>query len=112
MSDDGKTFEEILSENLAAFGWEMSAAEIPEHAVAQRTFQATTTWYHSLDEVTATVVNNVDLSAGMKVAGFFDEWPALERIFKGKIYGTNADTVLNAVTCFNNAFNRQFQTVE
>jgi hypothetical protein len=112
MSDLDKTFEEILSENLAMFGWTMAAGDIPEQTTAKRVFDATTSWYHGLDERTQTVVNNVDLSEGMELAGFFAEWPALKSIFAGRIYGTNEQTVLNFVTCFNNAHERQFQPVE
>jgi hypothetical protein len=112
MSDEGKTFEEILSENLAMFGWTMAASDIPEQTTAQRVFNDTSAWYHSLDERTRLVVNNVDLSEGMELAGFFAEWPALKTIFAGRLYGTNEQTVANFVTCFENAHNRQFQPVE
>lgn len=108
--DAGKTFEEILSENLAGFGWTMAPGDIPETTEAQRIFNATSAWYHGLDERTRTVVNNVDLSEGMEQAGFFTEWPALKTIFAGRIWGTNEQTVANFVTCFTNAYHRQFQT--
>jgi hypothetical protein len=108
--DDGKTFEEILSEALAEFGWHLSPAEIPADQTVVRVWNTVSEWWNRQDETTRNILDYVDLAPGLKQSGYFDEWPALERIFQGILYGTNRLTVHNAVACFESAFNRQFIT--
>ena len=109
MSTDGKTFEDILSENLAHFGWNIPASQIPEYETARRLFQQIFDWANGVDEQTWKIVDEVNLAPGLKKAGYFTEWPEMSVIFDGPSYGTNSATVANFVTCFNNAFERQFQ---
>jgi hypothetical protein len=108
MSDLGKTFEEILSENLAGFGWTIPASQIPDDTTCKAMFQRIFDWYNGLDEVSRIVVDEVNLAPGLKRAGFFNGWDEMAVIFDGPIWGTNTANVQNYVTCFHNAFDRQF----
>ena len=106
MSDEGKSFQEILAENFAQFGWDIPASSIPEHDTAKRLFQQIFDWWNQLGEPTWTVLEVVNLGPGLETAGFFTEWPEMKTIFDGPSFGTNSANVANYVTCFNNAFER------
>ena len=106
--DDGKTFEEILSEALAGFGWHMAASEIPDDQTCIRVWANVTNWWNGLGEMVREMLDTVDLSQPLTKYNYFSEWPALSKIFEGVKFGTNRATVANAVSCFENAYNRQF----
>jgi hypothetical protein len=106
--DDGPTFEELLSEALAGFGWQMAASEIPDDGTVIRVWQRVSEWWNRQDDLVRDLLDTVDLSDGLATHGYFAEWPALSTIFEGVTYGTNRATVANAVSCFESAFNRQF----
>jgi len=106
--DEGKTYEEILSEALAGFGWQMAPSEIPDDQTCIRVWAAVTDWWNRQDAMVQDLLDTVDLSQALAKYSYFADWPALSTIFEGVKYGTNRATVQNAVTCFTSAFNRQF----
>ena len=106
MSDEGKTFQEILSENLAQFQWNIPADSIPDYDTARRMFQRVFDWSNRIDDETWRVLDDVNLAPGLEKEGFFEGWPEMKTIFDGPSYGTNVATLQNYVTCFNNAFER------
>jgi hypothetical protein len=106
MSDEGKTFQEILSENLAQFQWNIPADNIPDYDTTRRLFQRVFDWANKIDEETWIVLDEVNLAPGLAKAGFFDEWSDMSTIFDGPSFGTNTATLRNYITCFNNAFER------
>jgi hypothetical protein len=87
-----KTYQELASENLAAFGWTMSADEIPNLETCKKAMNGVLTWYNDLDDRTRAIIDDSDVSAGLVNQGFFTDWPALATCFKSSTVGWFAST--------------------
>ena len=87
-----KTFQEFAAENLAAFGWDLTADEIPDVETAKRAMTGIVEWFNSNPEQTRRILDDSNISDGLWNQGFFTEWPALYRCFAKSTVGWFAST--------------------
>src|SRR5262245_49072223 len=87
-----KTYQELASENIALFGWTLSADQIPEFDTCTDVMNGILAWYNELDDRTRKIIDDSDVSAGLINQGFFTEWPALAGCFKSSTVGWFAST--------------------
>lgn len=87
------TFQQFAAENLAAFGFAVTAEEIPEWDAARDTLNAITLWADSVDERTWEIIRWADLSEGL--------WRV-----KANIGGTFADTKRDISSAVERAHNQ------
>jgi hypothetical protein len=98
-----KTYQELASENLALFRWELSPEQIPELSECKKVLNAIVNWYNSNPEVTRRVIDDADVSAGLYNQGFFNDWPALYSCFASSSVGHFASTYDDIIACLDRA---------
>jgi hypothetical protein len=87
-----KTYQELASENIALFGWTMTADQIPDLETCRKVMNGILAWYNELDDKTRAIIDDSDVSAGLINQGFFTDWPALAACFKASTVGWFAST--------------------
>ena len=94
-----KTYEEFFSENLAQFGWSLSASEIPDVVACRDAIEGLGDWWNALDERYRNVFRTADFSQGLWDQGFFASFPALYSVFVGNPMGHFDKTVNDVILC-------------
>lgn len=98
-----KTYQEFASENLAQFGWQMAAGDIPEFETCKQVMNGIVNWFNSNSEQTRRIIDNANISEGLWYQGFFSDWPALYNCFSNSTVGWFANTYDDLVACLQRA---------
>jgi hypothetical protein len=98
-----RTFQEFAAENLAGFGFSITAADIPEYQTTVDCMNKITEWTNSVDDRTWGIIRSADLSDGLWYEGYFESWPQAYQLFNGNPSGTYVDTKKNIITCLEHA---------
>ena len=100
------TYQDHAVENLAQFGWTLTADQIPDYATCVRTLNRIGDWWLGLDERTRAIVGACDVAPGLRDQGFFQEWPALFDLLSGNVFAWYADTHNDVAACLERAKNQ------
>ena len=101
-----KTFQDFFSENLAQFGWSLSAADIPEWTTFDDAIHRIGQWWDSLDTHSRDIVRTADFTDGLQAQGYFSTFPGLQTLFDGNPMGTFDKTINDIILCANRARNQ------
>ena len=99
-----QTYQEFASQNLAAFGWNMSADQIPDFEVCKGVINGIIGWFNSNPEQTRRILDDANISDGLWNQGFFNDWPALYHCFAQSTVGWFASTYDDIVACLERAY--------
>jgi hypothetical protein len=98
-----KTFQEFAAENLQAFGWQLTADQIPEFDTCKKVINDLIAWYNSNPEVTRRIMDECDISPGLWSHGFFNDWQYLYNCFSQSKVGAFASSYDDIVACLERA---------
>ena len=98
-----RTYQEFAAENLAAFGWDIAADQIPEFDTSKRVINDIVGWFNSNSEQTRRILDDSNVSDGLWNQGFFTDWPALYQCFSRSTVGWFASTYDDIVACLERA---------
>jgi hypothetical protein len=94
-----KTFQEFFSENLAEFGWTLSATDIPEWDTYTVAVHRVGDWWDGLDPHNRDIFRGSDFSLGLYQQGYFTDWPGLYSLLEGNVMGTFDKTYNDILAC-------------
>lgn len=100
-----KTFQQLFAENLAAFGWTVDPADVPDVHAVNTQLHWLSDWWATLDETTKAILRPVDLSEGLRQAGHFAYWPSHYDMLVGNPFELFTSTHNNVISCFVRARN-------
>lgn len=94
-----KTFQEFFSDNLAEFGWSLSASDIPDWTTYMDTMVRISQWWDGLDVHSRDILRTADFSYGLNEQGYFSTFPGLYTLLAGNPMGTFDKTFNDVIAC-------------
>ena len=101
-----EAFKILAAENLAGFGWNIVAEDIPDVASAGAVFTRVGEWWNGLSQDTRDIITDLDLADGIWNKGWLTEFPAMYTVMSGNPFGWFSKTLEDALDSLRNAHDR------
>jgi len=105
MTED-EAFKELAIQNLAGFGWTVTAEDLPDLESMQAVLNRLVEWWNGLTQDTRDIVGDFDLADGFWTKGWLYEWPASYHLLKGNPMGRMSNTLFDIRASLRNAHER------
>jgi hypothetical protein len=101
-----EAFKILAAENLAGFGWTVTAADIPDFESVNLVFGRLIQWWNGLTGDSLDIIRELDLADGLWSKGWLTEFPAMYNLLSGNRFGTFAITLEDVQLSLRNARDR------
>ena len=105
MTED-EAFKELAAQNLAGFGWTITASDMPDKTTVDTVLSRLLDWWGTLTGDTKDIINASDITDGLWAKGWLTEWPALYTLAKGNPFERMSATFENILESIRNAESR------
>lgn len=105
MTED-EAFKELAVQNLAGFGWTVTADDLPDLNSILAVLGRLIEWWNGLTQDTRDLVGDFDFADGFWTKGWLTEWPASYNLFKGNPMGRLSNTLFDIQASLRNAHDR------
>jgi len=105
MTED-EAFKELAAQNLAGFGWSITASDIPDSQTVDTVMNRLLDWWGTLSSDTKDIINSSDIADGLWAKGWLTDWPALYTLTKGNTFERMSATFENVLESMRNAKDR------
>jgi hypothetical protein len=93
---EDEAFKILAAENLAGFGWNLVAEDIPDFWTVDKVWGRVGEWWKGLSHDTRLIIGELDLTDGIWNLGWLEEFPAFYTVLSGNAFGRFSDTMNDA----------------